>query len=53
MMEEPWKPFNVRPKLSWWQRHHEECGMFLWILAITLASAMLILTFDGVEAWFR
>ena len=40
-----WHTLNRRT--SWWLRHSEEVGMFLWIIAITMMGAMLWLVYGN------
>lgn len=53
-MEEPaaFKPLNRR-QFSWWDNHSEEVGMFLWIVAITLASAMVWIALSGFSMFLK
>jgi hypothetical protein len=46
------EPLNIR-RASWWERHGEEFGLFLWMCAVTLAGSCFVMTFDKVLSWFR
>ena len=49
---EDWRPLNQH-RYSFWEKHSEEVGMFLWMFALTLAGAAAVLTLDKVARWFR
>lgn len=50
--EEKFHPLN-RIQPSWWNRHSEEIGLLLWMVALTLGGAALWLALDGTLKWFR
>ena len=54
-MGEPFIPRNRRtkPEPSWWDRHHSDVGLSLYMIVVILAGSCGVMTLDKVLQWFR